>query len=57
MARRLATALYVKRETPDSDARARRLSELKPHVPFDQARAAVAAVDRVAQEAGALLSG
>jgi hypothetical protein len=52
----LGTALYVTRESADADAeiRARRLSELKPHVALDEAREAVASVDRLGQEAAAL---
>lgn len=49
---RLGTALFVTRELPDADAeaRARRLHELKPHVSLDEAREAVASVDRLRQE-------
>jgi len=52
---RLATALFVTREMPDGDAeaRARRINQLKPHVSLDEARAAVAAVDRISREAAA----
>lgn len=47
---RLATALYVTREGAageDVMARSRRLHELKPHVPLDEAREAVDWVDRM----------
>ncbi|TWJ19466.1 hypothetical protein [Geobacter argillaceus] len=50
---RLATALYVTREgvaAADVRARARRLNELKPHVPLDEAQEAVERVDRMIGE-------
>ena len=54
---RLATALFVTREIPDGDAevRALRINQLKPHVSLDEARTAVATVDRVIQEAKTLV--
>ncbi len=53
---RLATALYVTRQMTDADAeaRARRINELKPHVSLDEARQAVASVDRLKEEAASL---
>lgn len=49
---RIATALYVTREKAGSDVetRARRLNELKPHVPLDEAREAVERVDKMIEE-------
>jgi hypothetical protein len=49
---RLATALFVTREQPSAptEARARRINQLKPHVSLNEARAAVEAVDRVIRE-------
>jgi hypothetical protein len=48
---RLATALMVTKEQPDagSGARALTLTEYKPHISMEQARAAVAEVDRLAE--------
>jgi hypothetical protein len=57
---KLATALFVTRETGHTrgvDERARRLVELKPHVPLDQAIDAVREFDRIAWEAGSLPRG
>jgi hypothetical protein len=57
---KLATALYVTRENGghrDVEDRARRLLELKPHVPLDQALDAVREFDRIGREAAALASG
>jgi len=53
---RLATALYVtlKSEEDSQEARAQRISELKPHVLADQALAAVRELDRIRQEASSL---
>jgi uncharacterized protein YwgA len=54
---RLATALYVTKKdgAPVSvEGRARRLVELKPHVPFQQALDAVREFDRIAREAADL---
>lgn len=50
---RLATALMVNKERPgaDVDERARVLHSYKPHVPMDQARDAVARVDKFAKKA------
>ncbi|MGP0067081.1 MAG: hypothetical protein ACLQGP_26245 [Isosphaeraceae bacterium] len=53
---KLATALHVTREDASANGveeRARRLVELKPHVPLDQALDAVREFDRIAQEAAA----
>lgn len=49
----VATALYVTREGAvggDVIARARRLHDLKPHVPLEDAREAVERVDRMMEE-------
>jgi uncharacterized protein YwgA len=50
---RLATALYVTREAPETpvEARARRLRQLKPHVPENAALAAVREIDEITGEA------
>lgn len=59
MLERLATALYVTREgvaVGDVDSRARRLNDLKPHMPFDEAREAVEQVDRMMLESRQLLA-
>jgi hypothetical protein len=56
---KLATALYVTREnggTHGADDRARRLVELKSHVPLDQALNAVREFDRISREATDLAS-
>ncbi len=53
---KLATALYVTRQLgdpSDTESRARRLCELKPHVRLEDARAAVEEFDRIAAEAKA----
>jgi hypothetical protein len=53
---RLATALYVTRTAPElttAKARAGRLTELKPHVPFEAALEAVNALDVISQAARA----
>jgi hypothetical protein len=55
---RLATALFVTRENPQTtsvDARARRLHQLKPHVSIQHANAAIAEFDAIAAEARELL--
>ena len=54
---RLATALFVTKEGAvgtDVNSRARRLHELKPHVPLDEARDAVQRVDRMMAECARL---
>ncbi len=56
---KLATALHVTREnggTRGVHERARRIVELKPHVPLDQALDAVRELDRIGREAAALAS-
>ena len=55
---RVATALYVTLEMPENDAvtgRARRLRELKPHVPLEAAKAAVEEFDEIAAAAQEML--
>jgi len=50
----LATALYVTREEEGGrgvDERAKRLTELKPHVSMVDAKAAMVEVDRIIAEA------
>lgn len=49
---RLATGLYVTGEMPGSDvqSRARRITELKPHVRFDQAQTAIEEVDKLSED-------
>lgn len=51
---RVATALYVTKqmESDDTTKRARRVNQLKPHVPLPDAQAAVIEVDRMSEEAG-----
>jgi uncharacterized protein YwgA len=46
---RLGTALYVRKEAHDADAseRAKRITQLKPHVKFPDALAAVTEVDKM----------
>ena len=45
---RIATALYVTLEgTKDAGDRARRISELKPHIPLGDAEAAIAELDNI----------
>lgn len=53
---RLATALMVTQAKPNEDTedRARRVTALKPHVSQDEAKAAVATVDRIMRKAAAL---
>ena len=53
---RLATALYVSRETPGATTkkRARMLRRLKPHVPEQAALTAVQEIDDIAAEAKAI---
>jgi hypothetical protein len=54
---KLATALYVTRELggrADAARRAARLHELKPHVPIEDALAAVAEFDQINREAAVL---
>jgi hypothetical protein len=54
---KLATALYVRKENPDSrdqDQLAEAIHTLKPHVALDDARAALQAVDRMAEDAKTL---
>jgi uncharacterized protein YwgA len=54
---RLATALYVTRQSPGEtsiDARAARLHELKPHIPIEIAERAVSEIDAMFREAEAL---
>ena len=54
---RLATALYATRELGESSSVERRaafLNELKPHVPLDQAREAVAELDEIHRRAADL---
>ena len=51
---RLATALYVGGDREDGasiEARAKRVSELKPHISLEEARDAVREVDRIVEEA------
>jgi len=49
---RLATALYITKKHPGKSVefRARRLHELKPHIPIDEAENAVLEIDRIIQE-------
>jgi hypothetical protein len=54
---RLATALFVTRESPDDkaiDTRARRLHEIKPHIPIELAQCAVDEVDAMIRKVDAL---
>lgn len=53
---RLATALWITRATPDTDAEARaeELTRIKPHVSRDSALAAVREIDEMLAEAEAL---
>jgi len=53
---RIATALYVTKELVGAgvESRARRLTELKPHVTIEDAQEAVEKVDRMIREAQAL---
>jgi uncharacterized protein YwgA len=55
---RIATALYVTKELEGADieTRARRLTELKPHVAVEDAEEAVATVDRMIRDSRALLA-
>ncbi|SHF13520.1 hypothetical protein SAMN02745206_01414 [Desulfacinum infernum DSM 9756] len=51
---RLATALYVtkqKRTDEQPEKRAKKLSELKPHIRIDQAQAAIDELDQIIKEA------
>jgi uncharacterized protein YwgA len=50
---RVATALYVRKQTRAAplNERAKRITELKPHVPFPDAQAAVREVDAMFEEA------
>lgn len=53
---RLATALYVTRETNDTrsvESRARRLCELKPHISFQAAESAIKEIDTILKVYGA----
>jgi len=56
---RLATALLITGRLPDSDAatRARRINELKPHVPVPLALKAVEEIDEIAGRAKEFLKG
>jgi hypothetical protein len=57
---RLATALYVTRKSPGLltiDERAARIHEVKPHVSLDEAKVAVAEIDRLIEQADALSAG
>ncbi len=52
---RLATAFYVGKrwgEEASIDSRAKKVTELKPHITLERARDAVREVDRIASEAG-----
>ena len=53
---RIATALYVTKEKEEAgvEARAQRLTELKPHVPIEDAQEAVEKVDRMIRDSLAL---
>ncbi len=53
---RLATALWVSRELPDSDRaeRAKRIHELKPHVTIEAATDALLQVENMEREAAEL---
>lgn len=53
---RIATALYVTKENPGTsvETRARRLTELKPHVPLEEAKEAVEKVDRMIKDSWVL---
>ena len=54
---KLATALYVTREsgnTADVAARARRINELKPHIPVPTAEVAVREFDEIARQGSSL---
>jgi hypothetical protein len=56
---RLATAVYVSRKEPDATPtdRAQALVGLKPHIPFEDALAAVQEADRLFVETGQRLAG
>ena len=50
---RLATAFYVSHPTEETsvDERAKRLTSLKPHISQEDARGAIQAIDKIAEEA------
>jgi len=50
---KISTALYVTKEMPggERDVRARRITKLKPHIPYDEAEEAVRFVDEMIAEA------
>ncbi len=50
---KISTALYVTKEArdPGCEARARRITELKPHITLDEAKEAVCFVDEMFREA------
>ncbi|HQD27481.1 MAG TPA: hypothetical protein PKV78_13195 [Methanoculleus thermophilus] len=50
---KISTALYVTKEARDQgcEARARRITELKPHITYDEAKEAVCFVDEMFREA------
>ncbi|MDD2473151.1 MAG: hypothetical protein PHR49_04090 [Methanoculleus sp.] len=54
---KISTALYVTRELQNQncEARARRITELKPHVPYSEAKEAVRFVDEMFREAGPII--
>lgn len=56
---KISTALYVTKEMPGQDlsVRARRITELKPHIPYDEAEKAVLFVDEMMEEARPVIAG